>query len=78
MRKWNKYFPVNAGIHPGDAKSLLVPLLIYLAASGVLRVVSWALNWVPLVGWVLGLACAVLGLYCVAGIILALLAYFDH
>ena len=78
MQKWHAYFPLNSGVVSGDLKSLAIPVIIYLAACGVLRVVSWALNWVPLVGWLLGLVCSVLGLYCVLGLILALLAYFRH
>ena len=78
MQKLYAYFPLNSGIVPGDLKSLAIPLAIYVAACMVLRVLSWALNWVPLVGWLLGLVFSLLGLYCVAGIILALLRYFDR
>lgn len=78
MQKLLAYFPLNAGVVPGNLKSLTIPAAIYVAACLVLRVLSWALDWVPLVGWLLGLVFSLLGLYCVAGLILALLQYFHH
>ena len=78
MRKLLAYFPLNAGIVPGDLKSLVIPAAIYVVACMVLRVLSWALAWVPLVGWLLGVVFSLLGLYCVVGMILAVLQYFDR
>lgn len=76
MQKLNAFFPLNSGVVPGEVKSLLIPGAIYVAACLVLRVLSWALGWVPLVGWLLGLVFSLAGLYCAVGLILALVRYF--
>jgi len=75
MRKIEPFFPLNAGIMPGDLKSLLIPSVIYVAACMVLRVLGWAIGWVPLVGWLLNVVFSLIGLYCVAGLILAVIRY---
>lgn len=76
MNKVYPFFPLNANVMPGNGKSLLTPVVIYIAACVVLRVLSWALGWVPLAGWLLELVFSLVGLYCVAGIIVAMIQYF--
>ena len=44
-------------------------------ACGVLGILSAVLGWLPLVGWLLKTVFSLLGLYCVAGIILAVLNF---
>ena len=75
MKKIEPFFPLNAGIQPGDLKSLLVPSVIYVAACLVLRILGWALGWVPLVGGLLNLVFSLVGLYCAIGFILAVIRY---
>ena len=77
MKKLYAFFPVSSTVTPGDKKALLGSAIIYLAACAVLRVLGWALGWIPLAGWLLGTVFSVLGLYCVAGLILSFLKYFD-
>ena len=77
MKKIDPYFPLKAGVTHGKLKSLLVPLLIYLVACAVLNVLRMILGWIPLVGWLLELVFSLLGIYCVAGIILAIIKYVD-
>lgn len=78
MHKVHKYFPLGSGVVHGDVKSLLVPLMIYLAACAVLRVLCMILGWIPLVGWLLELVFSLMGIYCVAGIVLAIVKYFEQ
>ena len=78
MEQIVRYFPLSADVEAGDWKSFLIPMIIYLAACGVLRVLSVVLGLVPLVGWLLELVFSLMGLYCVAGIILCILRFVRH
>lgn len=77
MKKFDPFFPLNAGVTHRDLKSLLMPLVIYLVACAVLNVLRVILGWIPLVGWLLELVFSLLGIYCVAGIILSIIKYVD-
>ena len=78
MTELCKYFPLSATVQPKDGKSLLVTLLIYLTAGAVMGILNAILGWIPIVGWILGIVFSLLGLYCAAGIVLAILRYFQH
>ena len=71
MHKVFRYFPLSAAVEPGNGRQFGVTLAIYLMACAVLGVLSSILGWIPLVGWLLDLVFSVLGIYCVAGIVLA-------
>ena len=72
MHRVLPYFPLSASVGRGDAKSFVISLIIYLVASGVLGVLSAVLGWIPLVGWALDFVFSLLGIYCVAGIVLSI------
>lgn len=72
------FFPLSASVSPGSKQRLIITVLIYLAACAVLRVLSVVLGWIPLVGWLLDLVFSLAGLYCVVGIVLAILRCFKH
>ena len=72
MQKILPFFPLSAGVRRSDAKTFVVSLIIYLAACAVLGTLSAILGWIPLVGWLLDGIFSLLGMYCVAGIVLAI------
>lgn len=72
MHKVLPYFPLSASVGRGDVKSFAVSLVIYLAVSAILGVLSMILGWIPLVGWALEFVFSLLGIYCVAGIVLSI------
>ena len=76
MEKLYSFFPVSANVIPGESKSLVTMAAIYVVACVVLRVLGWALGWVPVLGWLLGLVFSLAGLYFVVGLILGFLKYF--
>lgn len=76
MEQLYRYFPLSSSVTPSDTKSLVISVLIYVAACAVLRVLGVVLGWIPLVGWLLGIVFSLIGLYCVAGIVLSVLQYF--
>ena len=72
MNKLYAWFPLSASVLPGQLKTLITSLVIYLLASAVLCVLNLVLGWIPLVGWLLELLFSLLGIYCVAGILLCI------
>ena len=69
------FFPLSAIVAPGNVKRLVLALLIYLAACGVMQVLCAVLGWIPLVGWLLELVFSLAGIYCVAGLVLAIVRF---
>ncbi len=78
MEKLFSFFPFSANVLPGNVRSLIGTLLVYLIASAVMGVLQAVLGWIPLVGWLLRLVFSLVGLYCVAGMVLAVLKFFQE
>ena len=76
MEKLSPYFPLSFNVLPGDVKSLILTLIIYLVACAIMGVLNAVLGWIPLVGWLLRLIFSLFGLYCVAGMVLAVMKFF--
>ncbi len=76
MEKLSPYFPLSFNVLPGDVKSLILTLIIYLVACAIMGVLNAVLGWIPLVGWLLRLIFSLVGLYCVAGMVLAVMKFF--
>ena len=66
------YFPLNRRICPGDTGALIVTIVLYLVICGVAGVLRWVVGWLPVVGWVFRILCWLIGVYCLAGIVLAI------
>ena len=55
------------------AKSTIVMFIVlYLVICGVAGVLRWVVGWLPVVGWVIRILCWLIGVYCLAGIVLAI------
>lgn len=78
MEKLYRFFPLSASVQPGDLRTALISVVIYLTACAILGVVQMILGWIPLVGTLLRLVCSLLGLYCVGGIVLSILRYSQN
>ena len=78
MEKVYLYFPLSASVHPGNPRSLILSVVIYLVACAVMRILHTILGWIPIVGWLLRLVFSLVGLYCVAGIILSILKFYRY
>lgn len=77
MEKVYPFFPLSAGAEPGNPKRFVLTLAIYLVACGVLRVLCAILGWIPLVGWLLELIFSLMGIYCVVGLVLAIVKFCE-
>lgn len=77
MNALKNLFPLSFGMK--DVGKLIISILIYLVAGAVIGWVLSLLANLPLVGWLLGLitglAGTIIGLYLLAGIILAILNF---
>lgn len=77
MEKVFSYFPLSANVLPGNVKSLILTLVIYLVACAIMGILNVVLGWIPLVGWLLRLIFSLVGLYCVAGMALSVVKFFQ-
>ncbi len=75
MEKIYPYFPLSMSVLPGQPGTLFWSVIIYLVICAVLGLLQFILGWIPLAGWVVELVSSLLGLYCVAGIVLSVLKY---
>lgn len=78
MPKIYFYFPLSVSVRSGDVGSLILSMVIYVVACAVLGVLQMVLGWIPIVGVLLKMAFGLLGLYCVAGMVLSVLKFFQH
>lgn len=72
---YRQYFPLNKKLCCGDTTVFVTIIIIYLAICGVAGILRWLIGWFPVLGWIVQAMCGLLGLYCFAGIILAVLDY---
>ena len=74
MDMLKKYFPFS--FKAKDVKDLVINIVIYLVVSIVSGWVLGLIGAIPVIGLIADLVGALLGLYCLVGIVLALLDYF--
>lgn len=68
------FFPLSAKAY--DLKTLIIISLVYIAASVATGAVLGLLRWIPLLGTVLAIVSQLIDLYCLAGIVVAIMIYF--
>ena len=82
MEALKKYFPLS--FKWGDTVgNLIVGILVYLVlsilAGAVIALATLLVGWIPvvggIVGWVLGVAGSLVGLYVLAGLVIHILAF---
>ena len=77
-----QYFPISQKVRANDANSLVVAIVIYLLVPTLFGIVGKVINFIPVIGWLVGwiftLAGTLLGIYCIVGIVFAILNYKKH
>ncbi|MBQ2893257.1 MAG: hypothetical protein IJE24_03895 [Oscillospiraceae bacterium] len=69
------YFPFS--FDTKDVKTLIIKIVVYLVIELVVGLVCGLIGLIPLIGGIIGwLVGGVVGLYCLAGIVFAVLDYF--
>lgn len=67
------YFPQAFGAN--SIKSLVIAVLIYAVVTFVAGLVIGLLDWIPILGFILKIVGWLINVYCVVGIILAILVF---
>ena len=75
MDKLFPWFPLSASVRPGRVKSLIASLSIYLVACMLMGILQTILGWIPIAGILIRLVCWLMGIYCVAGMVLSVLQF---
>ncbi len=77
MAALKKFFPLSYTFGQADLKSLIIGIVIYVLAGMILGALVGITAIIPVVGVILiSILCPLIGLYCLAGIIIELLLYF--
>ena len=74
--QFQSFFPRNQRVIPGNLASLILTVVLYLLICSAFGLVIFLVGWLPIVGWLLRVVSAVLELYCLVGMILAIMRYF--
>ena len=85
MDMLKKFFPFAAKVGVKDTTNLVVSIIIHLVAGLVISLVLGLLNtvlgFIPVVNLLMGIVAwgvgSVIDLYCLAGIVLSILLFFD-
>lgn len=72
---FNYFFPLTSLVRRGQPRTLVVVICIYLAVSGLVRILDWLVGWLPVLGAIFWALFWLVGLYCTVGIILAIWEY---
>jgi hypothetical protein len=75
-----KFFPFSFNVKGMDINSLVVSIIIYVVAGFLLGLVFGLVGTILSViklGFLMGILGTVVGIYCFAGIVLAVLKFFD-
>lgn len=75
MDTLKKYFPLS--FRGQDTASLVISIIIYVVIDIITGAVVSLFTWIPLLGILIGLVGSLIGVYTFAGIIIALLAFFN-
>ncbi len=70
-----KVFPLSFSLVK-DVASLIIGIIIYVVVGAVAPIVLGILGFIPIIGWILSIVTALLGIYCLAGIVILCLVYF--
>jgi len=73
MDKVKKFFPLS--VRGADVKALVISIVIYVVVAFVAGLVLGLLGAIPLLGWVFRIISWLLDLYCLVGIVIAVLHF---
>lgn len=71
---WKKIFPLSLKAAENVTTFILI-IVAYLVAPSVLAFVFGLLSWIPVLGIILSLISWLFGIYCLVGLILAILVF---
>ncbi len=77
MEMLQKVFPYSLNVKEKDVASLVVSIIIYLVLALVVGIAIWIVGLIPIVNILGGILGTIVELYCLVGIILAVLKYLN-
>ena len=77
MEMLQKVFPYSLNVKEKDVASLVVSIIIYLALALVVGIAIWIVGLIPILNILGGILGTIVELYCLVGIILAVLKYLN-
>ena len=69
-----KFFPISFK-YSDTVSNLIIGILIYIVGDIIAGAVIGLLAAIPLIGWLFGLVGSLVGLYCLAGIVIQVLVF---
>ncbi len=69
-----KVFPISFKF-ANDVANLIIGIIIYVVIGAIAPVVLGILGFLPVIGWILGIVASLVGIYCLAGIIIEVLVF---
>ena len=75
MDALKKFFPVSAKAK--DVTSLVIAIVIYVVVGAIAGAILGFLSGTPIIGFLFGVVGTLVGLYCLAGIILSVLDFLE-
>ena len=70
-------WPTPFKVKPKDVRSLVVQLVIFVLVCVVASILIAILSALPIIGWIVGILGGLIDLYCVVGVVLAVLKFCD-
>ena len=70
-------WPTPFKVKPKDVSSLVVQLVIFVLVCVVASILIAILSALPIIGWIVGILGGLIDLYCVVGVVLAVLKFCD-
>lgn len=71
------FFPVNNKVEKGNVVSLIITIIIYFAFALVAGIIIGVLSHIPIVGILTTIISALVELYCLIGLVLAIIKFLQ-
>lgn len=75
MDALKKYFPFSF-TEKKDVVALVINVILYLIVGALIGIIIKLLAWIPILGWIIGIAGGLVDLYVLIGVVLSFLDYF--
>lgn len=74
MDTLKKFFPLSFKFAK-DVANLIIGIIIYVVIGAIAPAILGILGFLPIIGWILGIVSSLVGIYCLAGIVIQILVF---
>ena len=75
MTDLSKFWPTAYKVQKSDVAALVLHIVLFVAAGAVASILTSFLFWIPVLGLIITIASALVGLYSLAGIVISILRF---